>query len=206
MAKPLASALRIAAAVLAIAAASLLGATAWRGYDRWVDGAPERAVAALPGVGQGWLDTLRRIAGPARVAPINAAMRATEGGYLLGVTEPWHDLVSVDTDMASYARFIRDSRLWVGFGYMHPLSLCNPAGVTAHEFGHRFRETLWPHGPVREAGDSLPSWAQGGEEEFADRFARAMMALRGWDDPDPRDAVLNHVVRYLLAKSHWADE
>ncbi len=198
--------IRIAAAILVLAVTVILGAVAMADVDEWVALAPERAVTALPGVGAGWLDTLRRVAGDARVEEVNAAMTATEGKYLLGVTEPWHQIISINTDMRAYAVFIRDSKAWgEGYGYQHPLALCNPAGVTAHEFGHRWRETLWPHGEVREGGDTLPTWAQGGEEEFADRFGRAMMALRGWDDPDPKDAVLNHRVRYLLIKSYWEE-
>ncbi len=160
---------------------------------------PERAVAALPGVGEGWLDTLRMVAGDAVVEPISPIMVADEGLYLLGVTEPWHQIISINTDMTAYPRFIRASKLWgEGFGYQHPLALCNPAGVTAHEFGHRWKETLWPHGEVREGGDTLPVWAQGNPEEFADRFSRAMMVLRGWDVPDPQDLLLTHIVRMRL--------
>lgn len=164
--------------------------------------APEYAVAALPGVGQGWLDTLRMIAGDARIEAVGPKMIRDEGPYLLGVEEPWHGLISVRTDMRAYARYIRDSKQWEGgYGYQHPLTMCNPAGVTAHEFGHRFRESLWPHEAVRESGDSLPTYAQGGEEEFADRFARAMLALRGWDSPDTTDKMLNHVVRFRLMQA-----
>ncbi len=176
-----------------------LGVLMERANARWDAHAPERAVAALPGVGQGWIDTLRLVAGDAQVEPINGVMTRTEGQYLLGVSEPWHDIISIRTDLAAYAKFIRDAKQWSeGFGYQHPLEVCIPAGVTAHEFGHRWRETLWPHGEVREGGDSLPTWAQGNEEEFADRFARAMLAIRGWDTPDPRDPMLYHIVRMRL--------
>src|SRR6266550_810713 len=154
--------IRIAAAILVLAVAVILGAVAMADVDEWVALAPERAVTALPGVGAGWLDTLRRVAGPATVEPINSIMTRDEGEFLLGVHEPWHDLISTRTDMIAYARFIRAAKTWgEGYGYQHPLSLCIPAGVLAHEFGHRFQETLWPHGEVREAGDSLPVWAQG---------------------------------------------
>src|SRR6266550_925833 len=156
------SVFRIIATIFVIVGVARLGGAIEGASIAWAAKAPERAVTALPGVGAGWLDTLRRVAGPATVEPINSIMTRDEGEFLLGVHEPWHDLISVRIDMIAYARFIRAAKTWgEGYGYQHPLSLCIPAGVLAHEFGHRFQETLWPHGEVREAGDSLPVWAQG---------------------------------------------
>lgn len=154
--------------------------------------APERAVAALPGVGAGWLDTLQRVAGPVRIDTVNALMREYYGGHLLGLYEPWHGLVNVSVNIVDYALFIRAG------GGEHPLTIATPAGVTAHEFGHALQFALSRQGP-------LPAWAQDSPERFADRFARAMLALRGWDTMDPNDLVLSHYVRYRLLRSHWPD-
>lgn len=174
-------------------------------YESWQALGPERIVAALPGVGAGWLDTLRRVAGPVTVDTLS---KQTVGAYddgedesstMLGVYESWHQLISVRTDLKFYSRFVR--RQSGTPNPSHPLASAIPSGVVAHEFGHRFQNSLWPHGEVREAGDSLPSWAQDENEHFADRFARAMLALRGWDDPDPDDSMMNAVVRSRLAQS-----
>jgi hypothetical protein len=200
-----------AAALLVIGAlAGALGAAA---RIDWLDHEPERAVAAMPGVGAGWLDTLRRVAGPARIATISPLEFYDECCDLLGLFERWHILVSINVDPAAYSRFIRDVSAHLcesdGFGgavYRHPLAMANPAGVVAHEFGHRFQFGERPH-VVPQPGDTLPKWARDNiDERFADRFARAMLALRGWDDPDPTDAVLTHRVRYLLIRSYWPKE
>lgn len=176
----------------------------------------EHAVAALPGVGAGWIDTLRRIAGPTAIDTVSPLEFYDLPSDLLGLFERWHVLVSINPHMAAYSRFVRNSTSdwcsnrvdWFGGGpsYRHPLSMANPAGVVAHEFGHRFQFGARPH-TVPQKGDTLPSWAfDDNVERFADRFARAMLALRGWDDPDTTDAVLNHRVRYLLLKSYWPVE
>lgn len=192
-------AVRILAAVAGLVVAAFVGVLVEASADGWAALGPEREVAAMPGVGQGWIDTLRLVSGfRGRVDTVSAAMVRTEGDFLLGVTEYWHDVVNVRTDMRAYARFVRGQSCVAGFGYQHPATVTNPPGVVAHEFGHAFAIALWPHGLVREGGDSLPTWAQGNPEEFADRFARAMLALRGWDDPDRKDVLLNHVVRTRL--------
>ena len=177
----------------------------------WVAHSPERAVAALPGVGAGWLDTLRRVAGPAAIDTVIPLEFYDQCCDLLGQFERWHVLISVNVNMVAYSRFIRHvttqwcaaSDGWFSDGYRHPLAMANPAGVVAHEFGHRFQFGQRPH-VVPQDGDTLPPWARDeNEERFADRFARALLALRGWDDADPADQVLTHRVRYLLLKSYW---
>lgn len=188
--------------VVVAAACTLAGAMFNEQYARWEVLAPERAVAGLPGVGEGWLDTLRRVAGDVRIDTISRLMVASEGQFLLGVHESWHNTISIRTEIRAYTRFLRGSTCLRSFEYQHPTTITHPAGVVAHEFGHRFEVSLWPHGDVREGGDSLPTFAQGNRERFADRFSRAMLALRGWDDPDSTDAVLNHRVWYLLWRSY----
>lgn len=184
--------------------ACLGGYVARQRYERWRELGPERVVAALPGVGQGWLDTLRRVAGPATVDTLSLQMVAAyedgdvDANTLLGVSEPWQHLIFIRVDLRLYARFVRHES---GPNPSHPLAEAIPAGVLAHEFGHHFQSRLWPHGEIREAGDSLPSWAQDEREHFADRFSRAMLALRGWDDPDPEDSTMNAIVRVRLAQS-----
>lgn len=195
--------------LLSTAALLFVGGTAFQSqYDRWEARGGERVVAALPGVGTGWLDTLRRVAGDVQVDTISKAMLVAyaepDDGTMLGAFEPWHNLISVRADMKAYLRYIRQNVALQGSEYAHPLTTASPAGVVAHEFGHLFQANLWPHGEVREGGDSLPSWAQDQRERFADRFARAMLALRGWDAPDPSDSTLNEVVRSLLVASYHA--
>jgi hypothetical protein len=107
--------------LLALAGAVLLGAASERSDARWRALAPERAVAALPGVGAGWLDTLRRIAGPATIDTITAPMLADYGDGLLGVFEPWHMIIEIRVNMLAYYRDVR--KLCSGarsFGYEHP--------------------------------------------------------------------------------------
>lgn len=163
-------------------------------------------MAALPGVGAGWLDTLRRVAGPTAIDTVSPLEFYDECCNLLGQFERWHMLVSINVHVPAYARFVRSATgtLCQGdWGYQHPLAMANPAGVVAHEFGHRFQFGARPH-VVPEPGDTLPTWAEDEDvERYADRFARAMLALRGWDDPDTTDVVLNHRVRYLLLASYW---
>lgn len=171
---------------------------------------PERVVAALPGVGAGWIDTLRRVAGPASIDTISPLEVFDECCDLLGLFERWHLIVSINPHVAAYNRFVRNATAdWCtnefidGPQYRHPLTMTNPAGVVAHEFGHRFQFGERPH-VVPEKGDTMPRWARDDiEERYADRFARAMLALRGWDDADTTDVLLNHRVRYLLLKSYW---
>lgn len=174
-------------------------------FTRWEALGGERVVAALPGVGQGWLDTLRRVAGPVSVDTLSKQEIGSyddgdvDNSSMLGLYEPWHRSIYIRADMLAFAFYIR--RESGQPNPSHPFTSSNPAGVVAHEFGHAFQSSLWPHGEVREAGDSLPSWAQDEREHFADRFARAMLALRGWDYPDPDDSTLNKTVRALLTKS-----
>lgn len=163
--------------------------------------APEYAVAALPGVGQGWLDTLRMVAGDVRIDTVTPLMAYDDGPSLLGVFEPWHLTVSIRTDMREYHTFQRSVCGMHSFGYLHPVTLATPAAVVAHEFGHRFQFSLWPHGLPGLPGDTVPKYAQDFDERFADRFARAMMALRGWDHPDTADVMLNHVVHIRLVQA-----
>lgn len=184
--------------------AGVIGSALWIDHQ---DRGPERIVAALPGVGAGWLDTLRRVAGPATIDTVSPLEVFDVCCDLLGLFERWHVLISINPRVAAYSRFVRHAgaTLCQGdfFGYQHPLTMANPAGVVAHEFGHRFQFGERPH-DVPQAGDSLPTWARDDNaERFADRFARAMLALRGWDDPDPADQVLTHRVRYLLLRSYW---
>lgn len=174
-----------------------LGAIGHDRYQRWQATAPERIVAAMPGVGAGWLDMLRRVAGPATVDTIIQPMLDEYGDGLLGMFENWHVLISIRPDLRAYTRNVRSVCREQSFDYMHPVTTANPPAVVAHEFGHRLQLAL---------GRPLPKWAFIESEQFADRFARAMLALRGWDDPDPKDAVLNAQVRYRLWKSYQEDQ
>ena len=158
---------------------------------------PERTVAAMPGVGSGWLDTLRRVVGPLKVDTVSTIMLRDFDGSLLGLFEPWHNTVNLNPRMIEFTSFIRRG------GGSHPLTIANPAGVVAHEFGHAFQFSIWlEHG----SWECMPDWANDGREHFADRFARVMLAIRGWDEPDREDLVLYHQVRYRLLKSYWPKE
>jgi hypothetical protein len=138
-------------------------------------------VVNLPGIGQGWLDTLRAVAGPAAVDTLPTAM---QGSLSQGHRYPvggWYDevqdVVYINPDTAVYTAFAR--QITRQGTHQHPLETANPAGVLAHEFGHRFQlKVLLPADGVREPGDTLPDWAQGNPEVFADRFATAMLAIR----------------------------
>jgi len=162
---------------------------------------PELVVAALPDVGTGWLDTLRTIAGDAAVDTLPFGKQVYVYGTSRFVQVGWYNdvdnVVYVHPDTAAY----RKIRKWCPPARLcHPAELMVPAGVVAHEFGHRFQVSLWPHGAVREYGDSLPTWAQGDPEVFADRFGIAVMALRG-HAANVDDSILNRVVRARLQAS-----
>jgi hypothetical protein len=174
--------------------AAIAGAWSTDSYRQWQSLAPERAVASLPGVGAGWLDTLRRVAGgdPVTIDTINAVEIRWGGNSLLGLHEPFHHIISIRLDPKSYPEFIRTVSEGDGsWEYQHPVTVATPPTVVAHEFGHHFAFTA--------ASEFSRS------EEFADRFARAMMALRGWDTADPRDIKLYHRLRYRLMASYWPE-
>jgi len=182
---------RLLSFLLVGAVALLIGALGAAARIDWLERGPERIVAALPGVGPGWLDTLTRIAGDVTIDTVNATELAHYGPTLLGLHEPFHHIVSVQTRLTNYMLFIRAGTCATGWGgYQHPLTVATPWGAVAHEFGHHYA-----------FGTS-----DAGSERFADRFARAVLALRGWDDADPADKVLTHRVRYLLLKSYWPTE
>lgn len=193
--------MRCLTGVLLVLFAMGLGVMMENSNARYTALATERAVAALPGVGQGWLDTLRLIAGDVRIDTVTPLMAYDDGPSLLGVFEPWHLLVSIRTDMREYFTFQRGVCGMHSFGYLHPVTLATPAAVVAHEFGHRFQFGLWPHGLPGLPGDTVPKYARDFDERFADRFARAMLALRGWDHPDTADVMLNHVVHIRLVQA-----
>src|SRR2546429_5756128 len=109
--------------VLALVFASLIvGAGIERADEAYDALAPERVVAALPGVGAGWLDTLRRVAGAATVDTVSLAMRYDDES-LLGVFEEWHHIVNIRTDLRAYFAFQRNVCGRHSFGYEHPVSL-----------------------------------------------------------------------------------
>jgi len=180
---------------LLLLGAALIGGLSNNQYRQWQSRSQERAVAALPGVGAGWLDTLRRVAGgdPVTIDTINAVELDWDGrggvSYLLGLHEPFHNIISIRLDMKMYAGFVRLGSVCGrdSWGYQHPVTVANPPAVVAHEFGHHFA-----------MGSPFD-----GSEEFADRFSRAMMALRGWDTPDSKDVKLYHLLRYRLLASYW---
>lgn len=157
--------------------------------------APERRVAALGGIGAGWIDTLRRVAGPAEVDTLTAEMGEHFNGTLCGLYEQWYDRVRVSTDMRTYDRLLRALHETEGRGmgwYQHPVQLSTPAAVIAHEFGHRLQDSF----------ENAPQWANNAPEVFADRFALAMLAVRGWLDAERADPVLLAIVRHRLRMSY----
>jgi len=173
---------------------------------------PEYFVARLPGVGAGWIDTLRRVAGPVAIDTVSALENFEEGGSdLIGLFESWHGLISIRAHMIYYSRYQHhyNSDVCRVFDYIHPVEIAgSPAGTLAHEFGHLFQFRARQH-VVPQEGDTLPPWARDNiNERYADRFARAMLALRGWVDASPYrdDVILYHRLRYLLIKSYWPTE
>lgn len=150
---------------------------------------PERTVAALPGVGQSWIDTLRIAADgdSVTIEPVNPAMIEAYGPFLLGLYEPLHRHVALRLDMAAYTAFLRGQcgagdRDW---SYRHPPELTSPAGVLAHEFGHHLL---------------------GFSEERADKFGLALLSIRGWASLDTTDRELvkiHHAARFALIRSRW---
>lgn len=176
-------------------------------YER---AAPERIVTALPGVGPGWLDTLSRVAGNATIDTINDVELYKDSTFyngrdLVGLYEWEHDIISLHANLPQYARFQRDIAVsgcmaQMRGQYIHPGDLLSPAAILAHEFGHMLQYRASPPGHVR------PAWAiDWNDEHFADRFARAMLSIRGWVDPDTTDKVMNHRVRFLLRRSYWTE-
>lgn len=158
--------------------------------------APERRVAAMDGIGDGWIDTLRVIAGRDIVVDtlIGPILSSFEGD-LLGLQEPWYTRVRINTDLATYILFSREVGKNQGrsFSYVHPPELAYPAVVLAHEFGHEYQ---FRH----------PEWQGWPAEFFADRFAFAMMALRGWmplNTSSVNDVRLYHALRLALWQSEW---
>lgn len=166
---------------------------------------PRDVIAELPGVGYGWIDTLERVTMHVTLDTINP--REARGDFthsLLGQYEWDHQLISVQPHMIMYSRY---ARYWDPPScreQTHPIEVTGfPAGNLAHEYGHLLQSVL------RYGNDTtykpLPRWAQDDDERFADRFARALLALRGWTDPDTSDKVMNHEVRYRLIRSYWED-
>jgi len=165
---------------------------------------PELVVAKLPKIGTGWIDTLRAVAGEAVIDTLPFGKQVFMYGGQPFVQVGWYNdgenTIYVHPDTAAYRRM----RKWCPPARLcHPVELMVPSGVLAHEFGHRFQVCLWPHGPVREAGDSLPTWAQGDPEVFADRFGVALLALRDGRPGVPDDSILNREVRSRM-RWHWA--
>lgn len=197
---------------LALLAGFVAGDVVRTSADQYADRAGERIVAALPGIGDGWIDTLRRIAGPAQIDTLSALMvYDVEYGFpgarnLIGMFEPWHMRVTLHPYPLAYTRYTSNwNQCREAWGYRHPVEVTStPAGTIAHEFGHRLQFGLRRQPPQSRA-DTLPTWAQDQSERFADRFARAVLALRGWADPDTADVMMNHYVRYRLIKSYWEE-
>ncbi len=138
-------------------------------------------VVSLPGIGQGWLDTLRAIAGPAAVDTLPSGMKVLRYNGVPYPVGGWYDntndVIHINGDTSVYTWFA--SQITRQGTHQHPIETANPAGVLAHEFGHRFQlRVLLPANGVRESGDTLPTWAQGDAEVFADRFAMALLAIR----------------------------
>lgn len=139
------------------------------------------AVLALDGITPGWLDTLRAIAGDVVVDTLPTVMQVLDYSGRRYPVGGWYnnqlDVVFLNPHPEVFD-YLHDnvSRARV---FTHPAETTNPSGVLAHEFGHRFqlKVLLRPDG-VREPGDTVPSWAQGNAEVFADRFAVVLLRLR----------------------------
>src|SRR6266576_2916481 len=68
---------------------------------------PRDLVAALPGVGYGWLDTLERVTGGATIDTISVLERYDMCCDMLGLFERWHSLVSIDVHVIDYGRYAK---------------------------------------------------------------------------------------------------
>lgn len=167
--------------------------------------APERRVASLPGIGSGWIDTLRRVTGgrvEVDTLPIQIIESYNHGNNLVGLYEGWYGRVRVGTDMRFYfrplSRICNKRPSFHGhFEYRHPPELWNPATVIAHEFGHYYQHVV-----------ADTTWKNWHDEIFADRFALTMLAIRGWMDPDTSrmGQVLYHELRTRLWVSRWEEQ
>jgi hypothetical protein len=172
---------------------------------RWEQDAPRRVVAALPGVGAGWLDTLERVAGRVEIDTLTDVIEDSYHGALGGLYEGWYQRVRLSTDMSVYFRLLvgfcaqgrQENHQW---SYTHPPEIANPAAVMAHEVGHHFQAMLTDSGPEPQ------EWRGWQGELFADRFARTMLVIRGWLPEDPNDALLLHVLSYRLRRSYWEEQ
>lgn len=157
--------------------------------------APERRVAAMDGIGAGWIDTLRRVAGSAEIDTLTRPILDYYAPFnLIGLSEAWYDRVRVGTDLGAYMRFSKSVSAHTGHAYYHPTWLAYPAAVIAHEFGHQYQRRN-------------SAWRNWHPEVFADYFAQAALQLRGWlpaeDSDNPSLARLRHELRYRLIASYW---
>lgn len=179
------------AVVLLVGFSALAGVLVSRDVRAYRDLAPERAVIALPGVGPGWVDTLRHITGHAEIDTLTRKMIDYYDGALAGLYEHWYDRVRLNTHMRAYIALARagcsEDRGW---GHVHPLEIASPSGVLAHEFGHRFQAK------VRAAYPE--AWARVPPEVFADRFALAMLAIRGWVPRSETDVAMYRLLKHRL--------
>lgn len=170
----------------------------------------EAAVIALPGIGAGWLDTLRAVAGsgPVDTLPTTAQLwcisfrdgvstvPVTRCLTVGGLYDNVKDIVYVHPHVEAYD--LLRATVLAAPTMAHPPVTANPAGILAHEFGHRFQLTTLG-GSVYDPAHPLPEWAVGNGEVFADRFAVAMLALRGTIPAVADDSVLNRIVAERLA-------
>lgn len=186
--------------LMIIALAAIIGWELAGARTRWIKLAPERVVLALPGVGAGWADTLRRIVGgPTAIDTLTAPIIATYDSTLAGLYEPWYHRVRLSPHMLTYYILLREMARTQGAAsnWTHPPETCSPAMVLAHEFGHAFQYR------IRRDGIYERWWDVDGEL-FADQFALAMLAIRGWVPDSAADPRLLRALRARLANSYLA--
>ncbi len=154
------------------------------------------AVLRLPGITRAYIDSLVSIVGP--LEAIDTLPTVNQGavhvetdstGFVrtlnMDITCGWFrdDTVFLNPHLSSYNSMAGLSAATL----QHPPGVTTPAGVIAHEFGHKLLSQFRQIGVV-------PPWALGNPEFFADRFALVVLALR---DEAPRmssDTALVHFV------------
>lgn len=152
-------------------------------------------IVQMLGIGTGFADTLSQVAGwPANVDTLPTLMRRdlTElGTYIQPTTQRDEGAILVHPDATAY-------RPIAG----HPAHLATPSGVLAHEFGHYLQAKTVRENLKANRRPLLPEFMNQEPEQFADKFANAILALRDTSLEVPADSTLMQFIKNKLKNKH----
>ncbi len=152
-------------------------------------------IPKMPGVGQRFLDTLFATAGYPLVLDTLSDQEKYQYPEWLGKTQfDVGDMQGTTTVMADPRRY--------GHREGHPEFTANPSGVRAHELGHVLqgqtaRDSAMKVGHRLGYMQALPKFMKYDAETFADRYAQAILNLRG-QAPSIKDTALTNFIQRKL--------